>query len=202
VPVALELPGLIDSIAAVETELGARAAMDPDRCCGYFPTLKGFPGIDSDLPAWRAFRDCVPLLEVCGNKYEFCFIRLSLIRQSVDPVFHLDSDAATALSGDVTTLRQRRVVRLLLNFSSQSERALHFLDVDPYCVDLVSDGSYVRAAGPRGLAERTRTVIIPPRSGSCVGGLLFAANSVLHSGVDDVGGHFVAAYGIDATDTS
>ena len=100
--------------------------MDPDRCCGYFPTLKGFPGIDSDLPAWRAFRDCVPLLEVCGNKYEFCFIRLSLIRQSVDPVFHLDSDAATALSGDVTTLRQRRVVRLLLNFSSQSERALHF----------------------------------------------------------------------------
>jgi hypothetical protein len=202
VPVALELPGLIDSIAAAEIELGTHAAVDQNRCCGYFPSLKGFPGIDSDLPACRAFQDHLPFLEVCGDEYQFSFLRLSLIRQSVDPVFHLDSDAATALSGDVTTLRQRRVARLLLNLSSQSERTLNFLDVDPYCVDLVSDGSYVRVADPLGLAERTRTVVIPARSGSYLGGLLFAANSVLHSGVDDVGGHFVAAYGTDSMDTA
>jgi hypothetical protein len=51
---------------------------------------------------------------------------------------------------------------------------------------------------PRGLVERARRAVIPPRSGSSVAGLLFAANFVLHSGVDDAGGHFVAAYRIDA----
>ena len=41
---------------------------------------------------------------------------------------------------------------------------------------------------------------IPPRRGSHVAGLLFAANLVLHSGVDDASGHFVGAYGIDEID--
>jgi hypothetical protein len=91
---------------------------------------------------------------------------------------------------------------LLLNLSSQSERALHYFDVDPYRVDLISDGSYVRAADPRGLVERALTMVIPARSGSCFAGLLFAAYLVLHSGVDDAGGHFVAAYGIDAIDVA
>jgi hypothetical protein len=87
---------------------------------------------------------------------------------------------------------------LLLNLSSQTERTLHFLDVDPHCVDLISDGSYVRVADPHGFRERALTVGIPARSGSCVAGLMFAANLVLHSGVDDASGHLVAAYGIDA----
>jgi hypothetical protein len=56
-----------------------------------------------------------------------------------------------------------------------------------------------RVADPRGLMERALRVVIPARRGSRVAGLLFAANRVLHSGVDDAGGHFVAAYGIDAT---
>lgn len=43
-------------------------------------------------------------------------------------------------------------------------------------------------------------MVIAARSGSRIAGLLFAANLVLHSGVDDEGGHFVAAYGIDAPD--
>ena len=202
VAVTLDLPELIESIMAVETELGARAVLDQNRCRGYFPALEGVRGIDSDLPACREFRDRVPSLEVCGNDYQFNFIRLSSVQQSVEPAFHLDSDAATALSGDVATLRQRRVARLLLNLSSQSGRALHFLDVDPFCVDLASDGSYVRAADPLGLLERARRVVIPARRGSCVGGLLFVASSMLHSGVDDVGGHFVTAYGIDAVDNS
>lgn len=159
-------------------------------------------GIDSDLPACRAFETRWPSIRHCGAEYRFNFIRLSLTQQSVDPAFHLDSDAATALSGDVRTLRRRRVARLLLNLSSQSERALHFLDVDPYCVDLLSDGSYVRVADPRGLMERALRVVIPARSGSRVAGLRFAANCVLHSGVDDGCGHFVAAYGIDAGDSA
>jgi hypothetical protein len=202
IAVALDLRGLAESIAEVEAELDARAALDQNRCCGYFPALRGVRGIDTDLPACRGFGARLPSIVHCGVQYRFNFLRLSRIQQRVDPAFHLDSDAATALTGDVTTLRQRRVVRLLLNLSSQWERALHFLDVDPHCVDLVSDGSYVRVADPRGLIERAVTLIIPARSGSRVAGLLFAANSVLHSGVDGVGGHFVAAYGIDDKDVA
>ena len=87
-----------------------------------------------------------------------------------------------------------------MNLSSRSERRLHYLDVNPCRVDLIADGSYIRAADPRGLAEYALVAVIPPRRGCYVAGLLFAANLVLHSGVDDAGGHFVAAYGIDAMD--
>ena len=154
-------------MAEVETELGALALLwMRNRRCGYFPGLRGVPGINSDLPACRAFEHRLPSIVHCGVEYRFNFLRLSLIQQSVDPAFHLDSDAATALSGDVTTLRQRRVARLLLNLSLLRERVLHFLDVDPCCVDLISDGSYVRAADPRRLMERSLTVVIPARRGS------------------------------------
>lgn len=200
VAVALQLPRLGESAPGVELELAARAALDQDRCCGYFPALKDVRGIDSDLPACHAFAGCLPRIRHGGANYQFNFLRLSLMPQSVDPAYHLDSDAATALSGDVSTLQQRRVTRLLLNLSSQSDRTLHYLDVDPWCVDLVAEGSYVRAADPRGLAERALTAAIPARRGSHVAGLVFAANLILHSGVDDASGHFVAAYGIDAMD--
>ncbi len=132
--------------------------------------------------------------------YQFNFIRLSLTQQTTDPAYHLDSDAATAVSGDISTLKHRLVTRLLLNLSSKSDRALHYLDVDPCWVDLVADGSYVRATDPRALADRTLVATIPARRGVHVAGLVFAANLVLHSGVDDVAGHFVAAYGIDVMD--
>ena len=200
VPVALDVPRVAVRAARVELELGAYAAVDEDRCCGYFPALKGVPGIESDLPACHAFAACLPLITHGGTEYQFSFLRLSLVQQSVNPAYHLDSDAATAVSGDVSTLKQRLVMRLLLNLSPRRERVMHYLDVDPWCVDLVADRSYVRAADPLGLTHRAFTAAIPPRRGSHVAGLLFAANLVLHSGVDDAGGHFVAAYGIDAVD--
>jgi hypothetical protein len=201
-PVAVEfdLPGLAQNAARAELELGARADLDRDRCCGYFPALRGVLGIDCDLPACNEFATCLPVIRYGGAEYRFSFLRLSLKRQSTEPAYHLDSDAATALSGDVSTLRQRRVDRLLLNLSSSSERRLHYLDVDSRCVELAAHGSYVRAADPPGLASHTLTVKVPPRRGSHVAGLLFAANLVLHSGVDSVGGHFVGAYGIDEAD--
>ena len=100
----------------------------------------------------------------------------------------------------MTTIRRRRVQRLLLNLSSRSERALRYLDVDSSCVDLVAEGSYVRVADPQGFVDHSLVVNIAPRRGSHVGGPLFAANLVLHSGVDDVSGHFVGAYGIEEID--
>jgi hypothetical protein len=197
VTVELHLPGLAESAAGAELELACRAALDRDRCCGYFPALEGVHGIDCDLPACRAFATNLPVINYGGTEFRFNFLRLSSKQQSVDPAYHLDSDAATALSGDLTTIRRRRVERLLLNLSSRNERTLHYLDVDSRCVDLVADGSYVRVADPRRLAHHARTATIPPRRGSHVAGLLFAANLVLHSGVDGISGHFVGAYGID-----
>ncbi len=200
VAVALRLPRLCEGARRVEVELGARAALDRDRCRGYFPALEDVQGIDSDLPACHAFAACLPRIRHGGADYQFNFLRLSLRPQSVDPAYHLDSDAATALSGDVSSLRRRRVTRLLLNLSSQNDRTLHYLDVDPRCVELVAEGSYVRAADPSGLAERALTATVPARRGAHVAGLVFAANLILHSGVDGASGHFVAAYGIDALD--
>lgn len=201
-PVAVEiyLPGLAESSADAELELGARAALDRDGCCGYFPALEGVHGIDCDLPACRAFAMSLPVIDHGGVEYRFNFLRLSSRQQSADPAYHLDSDAATALSGDVTTLRARRVQRLLLNLSARGGRTLHYLNVDSSCVDLVADGSYVRVADPQGLVDHSLTANIPSRRGSHVAGLLFAANVVLHSGVDDVSGHFVGAYGVDEID--
>jgi hypothetical protein len=201
-PVAVEIdpPGLFARAARAELVRGARAAVDRDACCGYFPALEGVHGIDCDLPACHAFATSLPVINHGGAEYRFNFLRLSLKQQSVNPAYHLDSDAATALSGDVRTIRRRRVQRLLLNLSSRSERTLHYLDVDSSCVEVVVDGSYVRVADPCGLADHARAANIPPRRGSHVAGLLFAANLVLHSGVDDISGHFVGAYGVDEID--
>jgi hypothetical protein len=197
--VMLQLPPrLAERIALVEVELRGRAASDHNGCSGYFPALTGVRGIDSDLPASREFVTSLPFIRCRGVEYQFNFLRLSVTQQSVDPAYHLDSDASTALSGDVTTLRQRRVGRLLLNLDAYNPRTVHFLDVDPRDVDLVTDGSYVRSADPSSLADHALIEVIPPRRGAEVAGLLLVANRVLHSGVDDAEGHFVGAYGVDA----
>lgn len=135
-----------------------------------------------------------------GMTYRFNFLRLSLVRQSADPAFHLDSDAATALTGDVSSLSQREVLRLLLNLSSHEERALHYLDVDPRTTKLVMKGSYVSAKDPDRPQTRARVAVIPPRVGTTVHGLAFASNQVLHSGLDSEHGHFIAVYGIETAD--
>jgi hypothetical protein len=197
VGVVLELPGIEALAAAAGRELRARALFDRDRCCGYFPALDGVPGIVSDLPSCREFALWLPAITHASVGYSFNFLRHSLVQQSADPAYHLDSDAATALTGDVTTLGLRRVRRLLLNLSTRAERTLHYLDVDPRSVELVVDGSYVRVADPGRLLDRTRTATIPRRRGTLVHGLVFIANGVLHSGVDDVRGHFLAAYGAE-----
>ena len=89
-------------------------------------------------------------------------------------------------------------MRLLLNLSTRSSRTLHYLDVDPWSVKLAAQGSSLCAAGPGALRSRARVLTIPHRHGSTVRGVAFCSNIVLHSGVDDPHGHFVAAYGIDA----
>ena len=166
----------------------------------YFPALAGMRGIRSELPACHAFADALPAVSYAGMTYRFNFLRLSLVRQSADPAFHLDSDAATALTGDVSSLGDRAVLRLLLNLSAQQERALHYLGVDPSTVDLVAEGSYVCVKDPTRLQARARVAVMPPRAGTIVYGLAFASNRVLHSGLDGELGHFIAAYGVETTD--
>jgi hypothetical protein len=153
-PVELELELISDVITAAEAELRLGAISDRDRCCGYFPALTEMSGIRTELPACRSFADALPEISHAGMSFGFNFLRISLIRQSADPAFHLDSDAATALTGDVRDLSERVVLRLLLNLSSQDERMLHYLDADPRTTDLVAEGSYVCAAETEGLRPR------------------------------------------------
>lgn len=61
----------------------------------------------------------------------------------------------------------------------------------------LSSPAHIRAADPDNLHRHSLTASIPPRRGLTVNGLVFASNRVLHSGVDDSHGHFVAAYGVD-----
>lgn len=195
--VKLELPLLAEAAVAAERELRARALTDPDRCCGYFPALIGTKGIIGDLPACCAFAARLPSIRHGGRTYGFNFLRLSLVQQSGQAAYHLDSDAATALTGDVGAIDRRLISRLLLNLSTRSERTLQYLNVDPSSVELTVHDSYICAADPGALRRHGLTATIPRRHGATVHGVLFTANRVLHSGVDDQHGHFVAAYGID-----
>ncbi|MFZ0040461.1 MAG: hypothetical protein WAK93_04080 [Solirubrobacteraceae bacterium] len=188
---------MAQEVAAVERELRDRAASDADRCCGYFPALAGEDGIIGDLPACRAFAARLPFIWHGGYRYEFNFLRLSSVQQSADASYHLDSDAETALTGDVAALTRREVRRLLLNLSADSDRRLHYVTLDPGSVALAVDGSYIRAADPESLRAYGRVATIPRRDDRLVHGLVFASNLVLHSGVDDECGHFVAAYGVE-----
>jgi hypothetical protein len=199
-PVRLDLEPIREVITAAEDELRLRAIEDRDRCCGYFPALAGMSGIRTELPACRVLAEALPGISHAGMTYRFNFLRLSLVRQSVDPAFHLDSDAATALTGDVSSLSEREVRRLLLNLSSQEARALHYLDADPWTTKLVAEGSYVCAEDPEGLQTHARVAVIPPRVSTTVHGLVFASNRVLHSGLDGEHGHFIAAYGMETAD--
>jgi hypothetical protein len=198
-PTAVELAvrPMSADVAAVERELRTRAGSDRDRCFGYFPGLNGASGIASDLPACRAFARRLPELVVRGAPFRFNFLRLSLVQQSARAAYHLDSDVATAITGDVATISQRHILRLLLNLSARSERTLHYLNVDPGSVELIVEGCYIRVADPDAFRPHSLVARIPPRRGSRVHGLVFASNRVLHSGVDDELGHFVAAYGAE-----
>jgi hypothetical protein len=132
------------------------------------------------------------------DAYQFSFIRLSLRCQSTRPGFHLDSDAATALTGDPARLHDLEIHRLLVNLSSTTARNLHYLDVDPAAVPLQREGGYVRLADGADGADvngRERLTSVPHRAGESVFAVSFIANRIMHSGVDDAAGHFVAAYG-------
>jgi hypothetical protein len=196
-PVALQVPFFVQGAPAAERELSSRARYDFDKCCGYFPALAGADGIVTDLPACRMFAAEVPQIIHGGSVYNFNFLRMSLVQQSCEPEFHLDSDAATALTGDVESLRHRHVLRMVLNLSATSRRALHYLDVDSESIQLIVRGGYVRVAQTESLGDRVLTAVIPPRHGASVHGLVFVSNRVLHSGVDDESGHFIAAYGME-----
>lgn len=195
-PVTVELP-VTGHLDEAERELARHARADDDHCWGYFPSLTGRPGIHTDLPACRKFASALPAITDAGTHYQFNFLRLSLRCQSRKPAYHLDSDAATALTGDPGTLAQRQVGRILLNLSTTEERNLYYLDLDVLAVAVVREGSYVRAADQTLAARHVVRATIPPRSGTTAHGVSFIASHVLHSGVDGLHGHFVAAYGYD-----
>jgi len=187
-------------IEAAESQLLMTAQANADGCWGYFPALNGHTGIDNSLRNPRRLATNTPTLTLAGLRLNFNFLRLSVKKQEARAPFHLDTDAATAVTGDVETLGEREVWRLLLNLSSRHLRSVAYLDVDSRTVSLDAVGTTVRYLGSTDGLEQT--VLLEPRTTSEVQGLLFCANAVLHSGRDDENGHFVGGYGCELTPAS
>lgn len=194
--VEVALPCPEDAITAVQQELTDKAETDTDKCWGYFPAMANRSGIDTTLPVSQTFVDNVPNLTMNGRILNFNFLRLSLVEQSSDAPYHLDSDAATALTGDTSTIAKRLVWRLLLNLGTHN-RTLSYLDVDPFSVELDSTDGYINCPAEYVTSDITNAVVLAPRMGRLVNGVLFCSSRVLHTGKDDEYGHFVAGYGVE-----
>jgi hypothetical protein len=87
-------------IIAAQDELRLGAIENRDRWCGYFSALAGMSGIRTEVPAGGVFAEMLPEISQGGMTYRFNTLQLSLVCQSADPAFHLDSDAATVLTGE------------------------------------------------------------------------------------------------------
>lgn len=177
-------------------ELTQHAKGDKNKCFGYFPGMRK-DDISHDLPACKNFAVKLPQLIIEGRQFDFNFMRLSLIKQEGTSPYHLDTDAATALTGDIETLGDRLVWRLLINMHEHSSRTLGYLNVDPTSTLLDDDGSYVHCVDQEAEKQSARSISIPPRQGTAVHGVLFCASRVLHTGKDDNDGHFVMGYGCE-----
>jgi hypothetical protein len=192
-----EFPADESVIGEAQRELWTRAAEDPNGCFGYFPGMQGMEGIDNDLPASHYFAKTVPSIDLSGRVLGFNFLRLSIVEQGAISPYHLDSDAATAITGDISTVQDRQVWRLLMNLSGWHPRTLSYLDVDPKSIEITHHEGYVHPVDPNVAESTARSLAIPPREGRIVRGVLFCASQVLHTGKDDEWGHFVAGYGHD-----
>lgn len=195
--VTVTLDVLPEVINAVQSELTAKCQADDNKCFGYFPGMSGAVGIESNLPASEAFAKALPALSVDGKDLRFNFVRMSLIKQANDSPYHLDSDAKTALTGDTATVGERLVWRFLLNLSDAHPRTLGYLHIDPFSVKLATKGGYIHCTSDQYTEDAVQRVVIPPRNGLAVSGVLFCASRVLHTGQDDAFGHFVSGYGCE-----
>jgi hypothetical protein len=182
----------------VAVELAARARTDANRCMGYFPSLSGQPHIKTNLPESRRWTASFPSLTVFGLTLRFNFLRLSLVSQDPRAQYHLDTDAATALTGSLASMQRRFVWRLLINLSRREGRRIGFLDVDPSALALEAGDGYVYC--PTVPDGARRELALPPRSSGQAWGALLCTNRILHSGRDGEAGHFIAAYGMEANE--
>ncbi len=184
-------------IGEAEIELGGRARFTPEKCYGHFPHTTDMFGIATDLPASKQLVDARPDLMVNGKLLPFNFLRLSLIKQLAQAPFHLDSDAETGLTGEVETVLDRTVWRALLNLSRTHPRKLTYLNVDPITLPLEKVGGYVQCSKKEVNQRAIRSLSIPHRRGTQTFGAILCVSQVLHRGVDDEWGHFIASYGAE-----
>jgi hypothetical protein len=187
------VPKLVD---AAETELKSHARIDRDACSGYFPAF----ATDEHLVDSIAFAREVPQLSVHGFALGFNFLRYSERPQPRLHGLHLDSDAATAVTGpNDHEQQQQEVWRLLLNFHRDRTRSVCVVEGVPVeAIECQYIDGYLAVTG--GVSpENIRTVELPPRDGPQTHGVLFCANRVPHMGDDGKAGHFVAGYGLERT---
>lgn len=194
--ICLDLPVETKLIEAAEFELTAGAIEDVNDCRGFFPSLAGLEGMVDNLPCSELFATKLGHISLAGRNFNFNFLRLSTTKQESFAPYHIDSDTATALTGDVETLHRRLNWRLLLNLSCKVDREFAYLDQKIIQDEIAWQSGYL-AYDRKPDASSERTLRLRSREGTATEAVLFCANKVLHRGNDGKKGHFVAAYGFE-----
>jgi hypothetical protein len=139
-------------------------------------------GIDHDLPACRALAEGYPLQRVGELAVRFNFMRMSLRRQALlvqheDTIFHLDSVAATALTGNLDTITNRQLWRLHVNLHPVHTRTLAYVDIHPAFIagSIVQHENYAYCP-PEAISKKALTTTDIPRriGGTTMGGILLS----------------------------
>lgn len=191
---AFELDEHLGLIEAAHDELEERAVFDRDLCMGYFPAIQG-QGESADLPHCRELAESLPHIQISnGLPLGFDWLRLSLKKQPKKAPYHLDLSRGTGMS---SVEGAKRITRLLLNFSPDFSRKIGYLVVDPLDAPLKADNGF-RIYDGDPPSRAARTLIIPPRQRGMVFGAIIEVTNVLHSGIEEEDGHFLASYSTEA----
>jgi hypothetical protein len=193
--ISLEIPDrAVSLVTAAQAELAVQAATDPDQCAGYFPAFAP----DQHLVHAIELANTIPEITVDDTTLGFNFLRYSARQQPQLHGMHLDTDAATAVTGPAMEQQHgREVWRLLLNLHPLLARDVYIApDVSTSKLDCEYRDGYLAVVGGLDTGD-IQTITLPQRQGATVAGLLFCANQVPHMGSDSRGGHFVAGYGME-----
>ncbi len=180
-----------DYLEEIQNYLELRALQENASCWAYMPSQEA-----ADIKPLQRFVDANRLKFVGNSLYE-----LSLLRRSIDPVvalggvgaLHLDSvDSSGLLPSSEARQNEGDLFRLVVNLHPGASRRVGFcfqypgLSLDEYDYGFRATNSYDRA--------RYFELEINPQTGNEFDALEFCASSILHAGLDDKHGHFVALY--------
>jgi hypothetical protein len=179
-----------DLLSGVTDELEFNALSDIDACSVYSSYANG--GSNRGLVLSEKFARQNSALPMNGlEDFSFGFLQLSLFPQKSMHGLYVESNSVSGI-GEQTL--HSRSWRAILNLG-------HYARKMTYSVQPLSQLELVDVGGLRTCddynTKLVRSLILPPRNSGRVFGLTFCASEVLHGGLDDENGHFIASYGLE-----